>query len=412
MMAKKLALKSFRLKNFKAIKDSGLVKFTPLTVLIGDNGSGKSSLIEGLRTYQTIVRDGLDAAMNEWRGLEFIRFAGAARKTQNGSTSRQRQPGAISFSLSHCVGHDDARQKTQSHSHSMHVAGDSASDRILIADERWNVAGRKYLCRDRAGAIVDAQGERLAGGFTLPASLPFKLEAELLPPGRSLLSSSRSHPGLSQAVESWQFLALDAWNMGEPRPIQRAGGWTRLRSDGANIAEYLNEIRERDPDTFEGIIDAMQFVMPYMREIKPVLTDFLGRQMHLAMQEADFVVPGWLLSTGTLRILALLALFRHPNPPPVIVIEELENGLDPRCIHLIVEEIRNVVESGRSQVIITTHSPYLLDLLPLWSIVLVEREDGPPTFTRPGDDESLQRWSRRFGPGKLYTMEALSAREE
>ena len=61
--------------------------------------------------------------------------------------------------------------------------------------------------------------------------------------------------------------------------------------------------------------------------------------MHLEMTEADFKVMGWLLSTGTLRVLALLALFRHPEPPPLIVIEEIENGLDPRTIHLIVEEI-------------------------------------------------------------------------
>ena len=71
-MAKKLPLKSFRLKNFKAIRDSGVVKFTPLTVLIGDNGSGKSSLIDGMRTYQRIVTDGLDAAMGMWRGFEFV----------------------------------------------------------------------------------------------------------------------------------------------------------------------------------------------------------------------------------------------------------------------------------------------------------------------------------------------------
>ena len=68
-MAKKLALKSFRQKNFKAIRDSEVVKFTPLTVLIGNNGSGKSSLVEGLQTYQRIVTDGLDAAMQMWRDL-------------------------------------------------------------------------------------------------------------------------------------------------------------------------------------------------------------------------------------------------------------------------------------------------------------------------------------------------------
>ena len=147
-----------------------------------------------------------------------------------------------------------------------------------------------------------------------------------------------------------------------------------------------------------------------MHNLKPVLTDVLGRQTHLEMTEEDFEVMGWLLSTGTLRVLALLALFRHPEPPPLIVIEEIENGLDPRTVHLIIDEIRDVVESGRSQVIVTTHSPYLLDLLPLSSILLVERVEGEPQFNRPADDDSLAIWTKRFAPGKLYTMGKLFGR--
>ncbi len=127
------------------------------------------------------------------------------------------------------------------------------------------------------------------------------------------------------------------------------------------------------------------------------------------MTEGRVKIPGWLLSTGTLRILALLALLRHPNLPSLIIIEEIENGLDPRSVHLIVDEIRNAVEMGLTQVIVTTHSPYLLDLLSLSHIVFVERVDGQPTFTRPADQESLQSWLNRFGPGKLYTMDKLSA---
>ena len=200
--------------------------------------------------------------------------------------------------------------------------------------------------------------------------------------------------------------------MGEPRLIQRTAGPIRLRSDGYNIAEYMHGILEQYPEVFQGVLESLQYVLPYMRDLKPVLTDALGRQAHLEMTEADFRVMGWLLSTGTLRILCLLALFRHPNPPPLIVIEEIENGLDPRTIHLIVEEIRNLVESGRSQVIATTHSPYLLDILELSHIVVVERtEDHGPVFFRPDDQPELERWAENFGPGSLYTMQRLRSGE-
>ena len=74
-------LKSVRVKNFKAVKDSGSVKLTPLTVFIGNNGSGKSSLIEGLQTIQDIVDNGLDQAMQNWLGFEHIWHKGMEHKT-------------------------------------------------------------------------------------------------------------------------------------------------------------------------------------------------------------------------------------------------------------------------------------------------------------------------------------------
>ena len=62
----KLSLFSFRLKNFKAVQDSKTIRFTPLTAFIGNNGSGKSSIIEALETFQSVVLNGLDEAMTPW----------------------------------------------------------------------------------------------------------------------------------------------------------------------------------------------------------------------------------------------------------------------------------------------------------------------------------------------------------
>src|SRR6266850_7200675 len=69
---KKTPLASFRLQNFKAVRDSGTIRFGPLTVFIGNNGSGKSSLVEGLESFRDIIVNGLDAAMIRWRGFEHV----------------------------------------------------------------------------------------------------------------------------------------------------------------------------------------------------------------------------------------------------------------------------------------------------------------------------------------------------
>ncbi len=167
------------------------------------------------------------------------------------------------------------------------------------------------------------------------------------------------------------------------------------------------EIRSQNLEVFEGILDALRYVLPFARDLQPTLTSELERAYHLKLREEAYEVPGWLLSTGLLRVVALLAVLRHPQPPPLLVVEEVENGLDPRTLHLLVEEIRATIASGTTQVILTTHSPYLLDLLDLSQIVVVEREAGQPIFRRP-DSEQLADWTKSFSPGRLYTAGRLT----
>jgi predicted ATPase len=401
-MADYLAVKSFHLKNFKAVRDSGEVQFTPLTVFIGNNGSGKSSLIEGLQTYRHIVAHGLDVAMETWRGFEYItnppvEFLGIV------SESRQKI-NPIEFMLR-------GKATTGTFRTAMKINMSPNGDEIFIENESLHLRNRKILKRDRDGRIYSAKQELLHDSVLSGISVisATSLISNFLKEGTSSEGRFEAWSTISSILE-WQFVTLNPYSMGNPRSQQRTSGDIRLENDGSNIADYLLDIRRRDQDAFDGIIETLQYVLPYASDLQPTLTSELERAVYLRMSEADYKIPGWLLSSGTLRILALLALFRHPKPPPLIVIEEIENGLDPRTIHLIVEELRNLIETGTTQVIITTHSPYLLDLLALSQIVLVERVNGQPTFFRPADQQSLEAWAKDFGPGRLYTMNKLSRR--
>ena len=198
---------------------------------------------------------------------------------------------------------------------------------------------------------------------------------------------------LGNFLNRWQFLSLDPTRMGEPAPTRRISSSFLLDPSGSNLADYLwhlvNDHGERGTNAWNGIVEALRFVLPYAADAQPTMTTELERRSSLVLQERfgiegqqRFEVPAWMLSTGTMRVLALLAVFRHPDPPPLICIEEIENGLDPRTLQLVVNEIRALIESKRSQVILTTHSPYLLDLLPLSSIVMTQRTAKGVTFTR------------------------------
>jgi len=369
-----MRLQSVRIRNFKAIVDSKVIRLGPLTAFIGHNGSGKSSLIEALETYQTIVRDGLDAAMQRWMGIEHARHKAVEAKERLGEAVNP-----IAFNLAIGI---SVRKSTRLE---MLVNNDPAANRIFISHESSRHTNGWYIDNDRSRGL-------------------------LIGDGHSILSNARgTHGEIANQIRNWQFLTLQPERMGFPQPQQRTRGGVRLAKDGSNIADFLLDIRRLDQAAFDGIVETMTYVLPYARDLQPSVTSELERKVYLQLTEADFKVPGWLLSTGTLRMLALLALLRHPNPPPLIVVEEIENGLDPRSIHLIVEEIRNAVLSGVTQVIVTTHSPYLLDLLTLEHLVLVERDaNGQPRFLRPAGSENLQRWAADFAPGKLYTMGNLA----
>lgn len=163
---------------------------------------------------------------------------------------------------------------------------------------------------------------------------------------------------------------------------------TSLRVENFKAVKDLRDNKDGGLDAFAGLLETLQVILPYARDLDFLVGGLFGRQVALQLHEGSFTVPGWMLSTGSLRLVALLALLRHPHPPSLICVEEIENGLDPRTIHLVVDEILRATDAGRTQIMVTTHSPYLLDLVPLESLVLVTRDEGqPPRFERPAKYE-------------------------
>jgi len=378
-------IKSFKLENFKAIQNSSTVSFTPLTVLIGNNGSGKSSLVEGLETYRSIVADGLDAAMQRWYGMDHVWNKRVRHNLIEKETTKKVYENPICFTLSGRYAEGPYRAK-------MVVNAKPGMNGFFIQEESVKTPYWREFNRDHKGSFQGNYRGELAKGIR-------KYEA-----GQSALPSE-----LRDFVGRWQFLNLLPDPMGRPAAKTMASnGSIMLNRDGSNLAQYLLNIRARNAAAFNGIVEAMQFVLDYARNFEPVETREILPTMYLKMleqlQDVKIEIPGWMISTGTIRILALLAVLRNPDPPPLIVMEEIENGLDPRTIHMMLDEIRTTVQTGQTQIIVTTHSPYLLDLLPLQTLVLVERENGGnPVFWRPSEVKEVQQWAKSFAPGQLYT---------
>ncbi|MGH8017628.1 MAG: AAA family ATPase [Opitutaceae bacterium] len=368
-------LQSFRLRNFKAVRDSGVVRFQPFTLLIGNNGSGKSSLVEGLQAYWDSVRKTAATALQRWYGFEHVYSHRAPAPTAE-------KPAKIGFVLKGRLGKG-------AFSSDLDLAAPAHMDFVVRAYDKWQITGQKPVISTWEPSLEKMMmDEDAALGFSRNAS----------PSGNSF----------SVSGVRWQFLDLAPRAMGQPRPRSRDPEQVAMTEDGANLAEIVLQLRERSPDTLQGVIETVAGILGYGRDLQPVASSAVERTLHLKLVEGDFEVPGWLLSSGTLRLVALLCLLRDPSPPSLIVIEELENGLDPRTVALVIDEIRRAVETERTQVIATTHSPYLLDLVRLEHLLLVQRNaKGEPEFIRPADDQEVVAWAEKFAPGQLYKMSRL-----
>jgi predicted ATPase len=377
-------IKSIEVKNFKAI-EKGKVKLTPLTAFIGYNGMGKSSMLEALEMFRAIVTDGLDAAIRPWREFEHIYYKGKKTKRKFIKDGIELQFAPMEFKFDVNLVTKNSMNPTK-FSTAIGQENSSAGNIYFIEEkisynqfENKRDADNKYIAQD--GKVL----------WQIP--------------DKSILSSELE---IKRFVESWQFLSMNTFLMGEPQSQKKTTGTIQLNKDGRNIAEYLLSIREKDPQVYQGILETLQYVLPYASDLQPQITQELEKRVYLQLSEQDFKLPGWVLSTGTLKILALLAVLRHPEPSPLIVIEEIENGLDPRSVHLLVSEIRNFLENKKGQVLLTTHSPYLLDQLHISQLVFVERKNNSVTFSRPADDKEVLEWSKEFAPGQLYTQKGFS----
>ena len=168
------------------------------------------------------------------------------------------------------------------------------------------------------------------------------------------------------------------------------------------MALILNQLR-REPavktrliallnELYEGIDDYETFVQ--------------AGYVELFLREGKQLIPAARLSDGTLRFLCLLTILLHPTPPPLICLEEPELGLHPDAVLAIGKLIKEASE--RTQLIVTTHSDILVDVLGAnpADILVCEKHEGQTEITRLQEPE-LRGWLERYSLSQLWTKGKL-----
>ena len=190
-------------------------------------------------------------------------------------------------------------------------------------------------------------------------------------------------------------------------PESRQSGAPALEPDGNNMAAVLDSVYRRDRDRFKQIETHLQRFVPGLERVDIDTPRASDRSVSLHI-EGGLHIDGHQLSTGARMLFFFVTLAHHPNSPDVLLIEEPENGVHPQRLKDIVDLLRRLTQgnlNGHSvQVILTTHSPYLLDhvRLPEDQVLVFRRQDDGRRTASEVNQEGLKDFLGEFMLGEVW----------
>lgn len=180
--------------------------------------------------------------------------------------------------------------------------------------------------------------------------------------------------------------------------------------NGSNIPTLLDHLLRRDRDRFDDFVITMRDLVPGLEKVEIATPDASSRRIDFII-ENGFLIPADNTSVGLRLMLFFVALAYHPKPPKLILLEEPENGVHPKRLEDVVRLLREISQGKHgghaAQVILTTHSPHLLDYIkPDVDQVLVfkRNEDGSRT-AEPANAKRLENFLDEFMLGEVWYNE-------
>ncbi len=203
-------------------------------------------------------------------------------------------------------------------------------------------------------------------------------------------------------MEGTQVLALDASAMRLP---SRAGAPTSFLPDGSNLPWAIHELEVHNRERLDDWIEHLRTSLPDIRSVRTQEREE-DRSRYLELVYASGLkVPSWLLSDGTLRMLALTLLAYVDRPPKLVLVEEPENGIHPLAIETVVQSLASVYDG---QVFCATHSPIVLSQIDIDQLLCFAKTSaGAVDIVRGLDHPGLAKWRSAIHLGDLLAMGVL-----
>jgi predicted ATPase len=371
------------LKNYKSLAACD-VQLGPLTFLVGPNGAGKSNFLDALRFVVDSLRTSLEHALRDRGGINEVRRRSGGHPNHFGLR--------LWFSLpSGEVGHYAFR------------IGARPQGGFEVQDEECKVHPKE--------ALGEVQYYRIKSGEVVESTQPGP--AAVI--DRLYLVSASGLPAFRPVYEALSRMGFYSLNPDRIRDLQAPDAGELLARDGSNITSVLDQLKKNNGDRKLRIEEYLSKVVPGVhgvdvKVVGPKETLEFRQQVAGSKDPWRFLAAN--MSDGTIRALGILvALFQSGNGNsrrvPLVGIEEPEIALHPGAAGLLLDGLREA--SRTTQVIVTSHSPDLLDdeQLDARSILAVYAEGGS-THIAPLDKTGRAALSKRlYTPGELLRMDQL-----
>lgn len=370
------------------------VRLRPLTVLFGPNAAGKSNFLDALQllSHAVTARTLMEAFEPPYRGtpLESFTFesdgiAGHLKKdclrfsleidVQLSEETIKKVERQISEMRSGAGGEvKRATIKERNLRYRLTIEILPKSGILRVADEFLAALRSSGEIKTSRKPFLDRQEDHLhlrLEGQARPTEHEIGLDHTLV--SRPLYPPHYPHiTAFRHELASWSFFYF------EPRERMRAANPVKevrkIGLMGEDLAAFLNTLRVADPAQFRGIERALNALVPRIRKIE-VEPNSLG-EVELRLIEDGMPMPARLVSEGTLRMLGLLAVASGKDLPSLVAFEEPENGIHPRRIQFLAEFLKERSTQSGTQMIVTTHSSLLADMLPSEALFVCHRDEG------------------------------------